>query len=158
MGCVIIPAFKLCLHAIGFRSHFDSSCSSSFSESSGSKTINCLVTIALPMQIFVKTVTGKTITLDVEASDTIINVKAQIQDAEGIRWDQQALIFGEKVLCNFWWFEHGIFKWVDHAELSDYNIENESTLTLVVEATAHNNEEVPKRTSKTLRARHRIEE
>ena len=85
MGCVIIPAFKLCLHAIGFRSHFDSSCSSSFSESSGSKTINCLVTIALPMQIFVKTLTGKTITLDVEASDTIINVKAQIQDIEGRR-------------------------------------------------------------------------
>ena len=110
------------------------------------------------MQIFVKTLTGKTITLDVEASDTIINVKAQIQDAEGIRWDQQRFIFGEKELSDFRWFEHGTFKWVDHAELSDYNIENESTLTLVVEPTAHNNEEVPKRTSKTLRARHRIEE
>ena len=109
------------------------------------------------MQIFVKTLTGKTITLDVEASDTIINVKAQIQDTEGIRWDQQDFIFGEKVLSNFWRFEQGIFKWVDHAELSDCNIENESTLTLVVEPTAHNNEEVPKRTSKTLRNRHRIE-
>ena len=80
------------------------------------------------MIIIVQTLTGKTTRFMMKPSDTIGNLKAQIQDFDGIPSDQQRLIFFLEEL-------------EDHSTLSDYNIQTESTLSLIIDKIQDDEEE-----------------
>ena len=82
-------------------------------------TINLLLRLRGGMQIFVRTLTGKTATIEVDGTETIADLKEKLREREGIPADQQRLVFAGKLL-------------EDDRTISDYNIRKESTVHLLL--------------------------